>query len=327
MRRIFFLIFILLVSCAAPDLEATPISTATAASIRNTPEPGATPDPTQTPEPTTAPPRLVPDFAHIVVVVFENREFGSVIGNPQMPNYNRWAQENTLLTRHYAVTHPSLPNYLALIGGGTFGITSNCTDCFVDAISLPDLIEASGRTWKTYQEDLPSLCYVGDTLYYAQKHNPFIYFTPIREDKERCERSVVPLSRLDEDVPHLPDFVFITPNLCNSGHDCPLDQVDRWAGALMSRLLLGLEASPEPYLIILTWDEGQGDHSCCGLPVQAGGRVATILISPQAKSGFQDNTPYTHYSLLKTIAEAWGLPYLGEAQNADNVLIIAPWNP
>jgi hypothetical protein len=78
-------------------------------------------------------------------------------------------------------------------------------------------------------------------------------------------------------------------------------------------------------LVILTWDEGQGNHSCCGLPTEAGGRVATVLISPQIKSGFQDDTPYTHYSLLKTIAASWGLPFLGHAADESNAIIATPW--
>jgi hypothetical protein len=87
-----------------------------------------------------------------------------------------------------------------------------------------------------------------------------------------------------------------------------------------------LEGTGKPYLIILTWDEGQGTHSCCGMPAHAGGRIATVLISPQAKAGFEDNTPYTHYSVLKTIAVSWGLPYLGQAAGEGHVLITAPWD-
>ena len=93
----------------------------------------------------------------------------------------------------------------------------------------------------------------------------------------------------------------------------------------MDKLVPALDATDEPYLVILTWDEGQGNHSCCGLPESAGGRIATILISPQVKIAFQDATPYTHYSLLKTIAEAWGLPYLGHAADEENVIITVPW--
>lgn len=103
--------------------------------------------------------------------------------------------------------------------------------------------------------------------------------------------------------------------------------MDAWLARLTDELLPALSAAGEPYLLVLTWDEGQGTHSCCGLPLLAGGRVATVLLSPLAKSGLQDDTPYTHYSLLKTIAEAWGLPYLGHAADENHVLIEKPFLP
>lgn len=278
-------------------------------------------------EPTPIPLPLVPNFSHIVIIIFENKEFGTVIGNGKMAYFNLLANSYTLLTEHYATTHPSLPNYISLIGGDTFGITSNCEDCFINAPSLPDLIEQSGRTWKTYQDDMPEPCFVGSTLRYVQKHNPFIYFDPIRLDAERCAHSVVPLTQLDADIAlnDLPNFIFITPDICYSAHDCELDLADGWLKQQMDKLYPVLESSGEPFLIILTWDEGQGEHSCCGLPESAGGRVATVFVSPQVKPNFQDATPYSHYSILKTIAEAWGLPALGHAADAETPLITAPW--
>jgi len=276
----------------------------------------------------------VPDFKHIVVIVFENHEFDSVVGNWAMPNFNKYADANTLLTQYYAITHPSLPNYLAVFGGDTFGITTDCEDCFVSATNLPDQIEASGRTWRAYFQDMPRPCFPNDTAIYVQKHNPFMYFDSIRLDAARCDRSVVPLQQLDTDLAAgtLPDFVYIMPNSCvstddiYSNPDCNLGLADGWLGGIMDKLLAYLDprAASEPYLIVLTWDEGQGSHSCCGLPAEAGGRIATVLISPLAKSGFQDNTPYTHYSLLKTIETAWGLSFLGHAADDKNVLIAAP---
>jgi phospholipase C len=320
-----FLSVFLLAACSL--LPASPTPTIAPTLIRPMQTEAPTLAPTFALSPTATPVPLVPDFDYIVVIVFENKEFGTVIGNSAMPVFNRLAQDYTLLTQHFAVTHPSLPNYISMLGGDTFDITRNCEDCFIDAPSLPDLIETSGRTWKTYQEDMPAPCFLGSKVDYAQKHNPFVYFDPIRLDSARCERSVRPLTDLYSDLAagSLPNFVFITPNLCNDSHDCGLDVADAWLDAQMQNLLTFLNATGDSYLIILTWDEGQGDHSCCGLPEKAGGRVATILISPQVKNGFEDATPYTHYSLLKTIAEAWGLPYLGHAADENNALIVAPW--
>lgn len=296
------------------------------------PPPTAVPPPTLTPTatvpPTPTPKPLVPEFQHIVTIVFENKEFGTVVRNPQMPYFNQLATQYTLLTQFYAVTHPSLPNYLAMVSGNTFDLTFDCYSCSYDAPSFPDLIEASGRTWKTYQEDMPSACFDG-TEYgqYAIKHNPFMYFKPIRLNAERCNRSVVPFPELALDVAsgQLPNYVYITPNLCNDAHDCDLDVADNWLKAVLPPLQAALDLEGKPYLIVLTWDEGQGNHSCCGLPQEAGGRIATILISPDVKNGFEDATPYTLYSLLKTEAESWRLQYLGHAADAENVLITAPW--
>ena len=261
------------------------------------------------------------------MIVFENKEFGTVIGNTDMPNFNKLANDYTLLTQFYAVRHPSLPNYLAMIGGDTFGITSDCNTCFVSAPSLPDLIETSGRTWKTYQEDMPEPCFLGDRGSYVQKHNPFLYFDAIRLNASRCNQSVVPLTSLQTDIDagSLPNFMFITPNECNDAHSCPVSVTDQWLGNTLTQLTAALDKQGPNYLIVLTWDEGQGNHSCCGLPSSAGGRIAVVFISPLVKNNFQDTTPYTHYSLLKTISSAWGLPYLGHASGDNNALIVAPW--
>jgi len=301
------------------------LALALTASCGSAPPTNAAPDPPAAPGP--VPRAAVPDFRHIAVVVFENKEFGAVVGNPAMPNFNAYAKRGTLFTQYYAVAHPSLPNYLALIGGDTFGIRSDCTGCFVDAPCLPDLIERSGRTWKAYQENLPAPGFMGNSGAYRQKHDPFVYFNSIRLDRPRREKHVVPLDRLEPDIASggLPDFLFITPNICHDAHDCPVAVADKWIGHWIPIIERAFQSDGGPYLIVLTWDEGTSLGSCCGLPLLAGGRVATVLVSPQAKSGFRDTTPCTHYSLLKTILAAWGLPDLGRTADADVTAITTPW--
>jgi len=329
-KKIFSLLLplILLVACVnAPTEIPTALPSLPTATFLPTSTQTPAPTSTDIPALTATPKPLVPNFKHIVIIMFENKEFGSVIGNSLMHNYNKLAHEYTLLTQYYAVSHPSLPNYIALMGGDTFNITSDCTKCFVNAPSLPDLIEASGRTWKTYQEDMPSPCFVGDGYNYMQKHNPFIYFDPIRLDTARCERSIVPLTALQSDLEAgaLPNFIFITPNMCNDAHDCGLDVSDAWLTNILGQLIPALDGTSQPYLLVMMFEEGQGNHSCCGLPAEAGGRVPVVLYSPQVKNGFEDSTPYTHYSLLKTISAAWGLHYLGHAAEDNNPLITLPW--
>ncbi len=196
--------------------------------------------PVLSPPPASSPARDgIPNFSHIIIIVFENLEFDQVIGNTQqMPNFNQLARRYTLLTGYYAITHPSLPNYLALIGGDTFGVTDDCDSCFFNTTSLPDLVEASQRTWKAYYEDLPAPCVLGDHYPYNQALNPFVYFDPVRLNPARCEHSVVPLTQLDQDLSqdNLPDFTFIVPNLCNNAHDCGLDVADRWLGDWVGKI-------------------------------------------------------------------------------------------
>ncbi|NPV78522.1 MAG: hypothetical protein HPY59_19365 [Anaerolineae bacterium] len=336
-------LFILLAAACMPEPGefATPAGlldeTAAPTAAPPLPSPSRTPPPlpTEPPAPslTPTPTPLIPAFAHVVIIVFENKEFTTVINNPEMPVFNRLAQEFTLLGQHYAILHPSLPNYIAMIGGNTFGIATNYPDVVIDAPSLPDYIELSGRDWKSYQESMPEPCYLQDTLSYVQKHNPFIFFRPIRENTERCRAHVVPLEELERDLQQgaLPDFVFITPNLCHSAHDsytrpeeCGMRVVDHWLAGWMERLL-SYPGLLEDGVIILTWDEGQGEHTCCGLET-GGGRIPTVLVSKRVKPGFLDPTPYTHYSLLRTIAEAWTLPAPGyAADNEKAPLIVAPW--
>ena len=326
-RLLLFLILLLVFLPACQNVAATESTTLITVTPFPTLTPPAIQTPLPTPQPTATPKPLIPNFEHIVIIMFENKEFGSVIGSALMPNYNKLARDYTLLTQYYAVTHPSLPNYLALVGGDTFGIDVNCNDCFIDAPSLPDLIEVSGRTWKTYQEDMPAACFLGDTDIYVQKHNAFVYFDPIRTDTARCERSVVPLTALQTDIEAgtLPNYMFIMSNLCNSSHDCSIDVSDAWLTNLLLQLVPALDRLGSSYAIFMLFEEGQGNHSCCGLPAEAGGRVPFVIYSPLVKNGFEDPTPYTHYSLLKTISEAWGLPYLGHAADANTSLIIAPW--
>jgi hypothetical protein len=267
----------------------------------------------------------IPKFSHVLIVVIENKEFGDVIGNPRMPNFNRWASEYALLTQYYAITHPSLPNYLALISGDFFGIQSNCVDCFVDGRSLPDLLEASGRSWKAYLEGLPEAGFLGSySGKYAMKHNPFVYFNAIRKDPGRLTRSVVRLAELADDLDKnaLPDYAFVVPNMCNSSHDCGLEVADAWLGGVVGSILES-PAFDASSLLVLTFDEGATDRGSCGLA--KGGWIATILISPLVKRGFKDAAPYSHYSLLKTILRSWGLGDLGHTADPTVSLIVSPW--
>jgi phosphatidylinositol-3-phosphatase len=255
----------------------------------------------------------LPPFKHIFVIVMENKEYDQVIGSPSAPYLNALAQHYGLATNYYGIRHPSLPNYLALTGGSTFGITSDCIDCTIAQPNLVDQLETAGKSWKAYIESMPNPCYIGDAPpLYRQKHNPFIYYDNVRTNPDRCAK-VVPFTQFTADAAAkaLPDFVWISPNMCNDSHDCPSAAGDTWLQRWVPAIL-GTPEWKDNGVLFITFDEGEhallNSTGCCR--EGNGGHVATLVISPLSKPGYQSLTGYDHYSLLRTIEDAWGLPEL-----------------
>jgi phosphatidylinositol-3-phosphatase len=257
-----------------------------------------------------APVRALPNFSHIYVLLMENEEEGSVIGSSAAPYINSLARQYAQASQYFGVSHPSLPNYLELLGGSTFGISSDCTDCFVSAPNLADQLDAAHKSWKAYMEDMPSPCFVGNAGYYAQKHDPFIYFNDIRTNPARCA-NVVPLTRFSSDLAAnaLPDFVWITPNLCHDMHDCPVSAGNSWLKGFLPQILHAPDWQTSA--LFLLWDEGTSNAGCC--QIARGGHIPMLVISPLVTPGFVSAVPYDHASVLLTIEDAWGLGKLGDA--------------
>jgi hypothetical protein len=255
--------------------------------------------------PTTVPRSVrLPNFTHVVVVVFENHEASSIAGNADAPTFNRLARRYATLTNYDAVAHPSLPNYLALVSGSTHGITSDCTDCIVRAASLANTLTAAGKTWKTYAEDLPYPGFTGGSAgRYAKKHDPFLYFHDVVASRARRDR-VVPFTRFRRDLGRnrLPDFSLLVPNLCNDMHDCSVATGDAWLKAhvvplLRSRALRG-------GVVFVVFDEGTSDTG-------GGGHIEALALGPTVRRGTRFRKATNHYGLLRTIEDAWRLPRLG----------------
>ena len=245
----------------------------------------------------------VPSLDHVVVVVFENKESTRVLGNRAAPTFNAYGRRYARLTRYYGVTHPSLPNYLALVSGSTQGITTNCTDCVVEARSLADTIEASGRTWKTYAEGLPAPGFLGPFKgRYAKKHNPFAYFRGIAEDPARRAR-IVPLSQLGRDVRAgaLPSFSLVVPDLCHSMHDCSVSVGDTWL-----RSQIGKFVKLPNTVVFVVFDEGSTN-------IRGGGHTVALAVGKAVRPGSRYTGVTGHYGVLRTIEQAWGLPLLGRS--------------
>ncbi len=293
---------IVLASCSSSH------ATSSTSAGTHTPKAGPSSGATATP---TARPSLIPNFSHIFLILMENQNADGVLGNSAAPYINSLAQQYSKAANYFGITHPSLPNYLELLGGSTFGVSSDCTDCFVSATNLVDQLEAAHKSWKAYMEDMPSPCFVGNAGGYAQRHNPFIYFDDIRNNAARCA-NIVPLSDLSSDLAgnQLPDFIWITPNVCHDMHDCGISAGDAWLKGFLPQILNS--PSWQSSALFLLWDEGEGTNAgCC--QIAHGGNVPMLVISPLSKPGFTSSVNYDHASMLLTIEEAWGLGKLGDA--------------
>jgi phospholipase C len=243
--------------------------------------------------------------------------------------------------------------------------------CVYPAIvrTLPNQLTAAGLTWKAYMEDMGNdprreastcahvaigapetthLAQVGDQ--YAARHNPFVYFHSIIDDRADCDAHVVNLARLPQDLQTsatTPNYTFITPNLCNDGHDGMC--VDGRRGGLaaidgfLKQWVPQITRSPAflaDGMLIVTFDESdgsgaQGSSACCGerpLPGAAfkpgfkgpgGGRIGAVVLSPFVKPGTVTAQAYNHYSLLRTVEELFGLAPLGYA-GEPRLLVFGP---
>jgi len=248
--------------------------------------------------------------SHVVMIVMENAEYEEVIGSRSAPYLNGLARRYALASDSFAIRHPSLPNYLALTSGSTHGVSSDCSDCSVSAVNLIDQLEAAGVSWKAYLEDVPRPCFTGaEAGGYAKKHNPFIYYRDVSSSPARCRR-LVGFQALAADLRagRLPTFVWITPNLCDDGHDCGVVAGDRFLARTVPALLR--ELGPQGYLVI-TWDEGTSDAGCCGRA--SGGHIATVVAGPPLRAGARGSEPVDHYGVLATIERTLGLAPLGAA--------------
>ncbi|KFF59740.1 phosphoesterase [Cryobacterium sp. MLB-32] len=249
-------------------------------------------------------------------------------------------------------TQADCPRFTAFEQTGMAGQGQAVGEGCVYSSSVPTVagqLTDAGLTWKGYLEDMGTPCRhplpdavddtqrarVGDQ--YAVKHNPFVYFAGITDSAD-CARNVVDLHTLTSDlgaVSSTPNLSMITPNLCHDGHDAPC--VDGQPGGLagadewLKQWVPVITSSPafrQDGMLVITFDESDSPESdssaCCGVPQGpnaslpgidglGGGRVGALVLSPFIAAGTTSNTPYNHYSLLASIEDTFGLPYLGFA--------------
>ena len=241
------------------------------------------------------------------MLVLENREFGQVIGNPGAPFLNRLARRGALATRYFAISHPSLPNYLALLGGATFRIQSDCTGCSARGPSSASQLERAGVSGVPMEEcrgPATAAAMPGAT---RRSTTRSCTSPSVRERSGELCSNVVPGFRFGRrsDGRAAGGVLWITPDLCHDGHDCATAAMDHYLADLVPRLISSL--GPHGFLVV-TFDEGVSERGCCA--GAHGGRVATVFTGPDVRKHARLKRQCDHYSLLRALQKAFSLPPL-----------------
>jgi len=240
----------------------------------------------------------------------ENHAYSEIIGSSSAPYINSLANACGLATNYNAVTHPSLPNYIAATSGNTWGIADDNPPSS-HPLAVSSLFEQA-RPAGSYQEDMPSNCALTSSGRYAVKHNPEAYYTNIRT---ACATDNVPMGTPSSgafvtalNAGTLPRFSFVTPNLCNDMHDCSVATGDAWLQSWVPKITASPSYQSGDTVLVVTWDEDDSS---------AGNHIPAIVVSPYTRAGTTSGTAFTHYSLLRTTEELLGITtYLGTASTA-----------
>ena len=328
-----------------------------------------------------APAPSLPRYDHVFVIVEENKDYEQMLDPAKAPHLAGLAKTYGEATQFYGEVHPSEGNYVAMLGGDTFGIHDDdafyCKPALVDpqclgsrqpgyadhtvrSPHLGDQLQAEGLSWKGYYENLPApgslAIYAGDAQHpgdgpgyalYASKHSGFLNFASAQNDPGRAEH-IVGFDQLDADLQSgvLPNFALVVPNQCNEMHGlwgagapagCDMRDLaalirrgDDYTGALVKKIQASAAwRSAQKVAIVVTFDEGMKgtNDGCCGITPGAasnfgGGHIPTLVITNHGTRGVKDDTPYSHYSLLLTLEQMFGIATpLGHAGDADKGVV------
>jgi len=251
-------------------------------------------------------------FKKIMIIVLENTDYDEALKQPFM---SKLTQQGALFTNFNAESHPSQPNYIAMVSGSTQGVTGD-GNVNLSVSHIGDLLEAKGLDWKVYAEDFPGNCFQGATQSrYARKHVPFISFKNVQTNPARCKK-IVEAAALNTDIQNgtVPAFSLYVPNLDNDGHDTGAAYADSWLSKTFGPRLANPQFSKD-MLLVVTFDENEGT---------AGNQIFTTLVGDSVAPGATSNTNLNHYSLIKLVEDEYGLGSLGKG-DAQSTGITGIW--
>jgi phosphatidylinositol-3-phosphatase len=240
-------------------------------------------------------------YDHVVIVIMENESSTKIFESGSTPYIHSLAKQGVRFTNAHAVTHPSEPNYIALFSGSTQGVKDDsCPNNFKGKANLGSQLIAAGRTFKGYSESMPSNGYTGcGANRYARKHNPWVMFDNVPA------ASNLTFASFPSNYSSLPTVSFVVPNLCNDMHDCSFATGDNWLKSHIDGYAQW--AKSHNSLLILTWDEDDGDHNNV---------IPAVFVGAGISAGTTNSQSYNHYGLLRTLENMYGLKPLNNAASA-----------
>ncbi|KAJ3324260.1 hypothetical protein HDV06_000299 [Boothiomyces sp. JEL0866] len=250
---------------------------------------------------------LYREVDRIFLIILENANYDKVMETNYIGNI--LTPKARLLANHYAITHPSQPNYIAITTGALHGV-HNDSDVIVDSRNIVDILEEGGRSWISYQEDYDAQhAFEAQLGRYVRKHNPFISLKNIQTNADRFSK-IVNANQLqgDIDAGTVPDYVWYTPNLDNDGHDTGVEYASNWLEGFLEPLL----ANPlfNKTVFVITFDENEEHND------NDRNRIWSVLVGDPVAKGTIDLAFYNHYSHLAFVEKMFGLESLkaGDAQ-------------
>lgn len=237
---------------------------------------------------------LAPSPGRVFLIVMENQTPAEALAGPFTASL---AARYAVANNYHAITHPSVPNYLALSSGSTWGVTDDSYHVLPQS-DLGDQLTGANVSWRAYMEGLGAGGCIDSPLPYDPGHNPFAFYGG------RCPANVVPLTSLATDIASVAParFSWISPDRCHDEHDCSVTAGDAWLRQEVG-VITQSPAWTAGSVLFITWDEDDGS---------GGNRVLTLVVTPLAHH-VRSQRPYDHYSLLATIEDLLGVKRLGAA--------------
>jgi hypothetical protein len=282
--------------------------------------------------------KVAPKYKHVILIMEENNSYSSIIGSSSAPYLNSLAKACGLATDYHNITHPSLPNYIAITSATPLSkLGPFSTDCDPGGSCLSkstSLFSQTAGKWKSYVESMPSACDHTSSGQYAAKHNPAVYYT----DLTTCKTDDVPLGTLTNSAllkdfsseTTAPAFSVVTPNLCDDMHDCSVATGDSWLKQWIPKITATTVYKAKDTAIFIIWDEGEGGsyatlENCAAHATDVSCHVAAIVVAPSVPAGARVATAFTHFSFVRTVDGLLGLPALN-AQSKAAASMVAPFN-